>query len=82
MVRRFVPPLCRVSLAKKAEIDIQVMVGTKKVPTTTSCLFPDRIGCDATLAGARNPAAEILIGYANPLTGEIELATTNADCVD
>ena len=44
------------------------------MPTTTSCLFLVGSVALATLAGARNPAAEILVGYADPLTGEMELA--------
>ena len=42
--------------------------------TTFSLLLVGLVAI-ATLAGARNSAAEILIGYAGPLTGEMALAS-------
>jgi branched-chain amino acid transport system substrate-binding protein len=49
-------------------------VGRTSVPSTTSCLLLAGSVAIATLAGAHRPAAEVLIGFANPLTGEMELA--------
>ena len=43
------------------------------MPSRRSCLLVGSVAL-ATLAGAHNLAAEILIGFAGPLTGEMELA--------
>ena len=44
------------------------------MPGTTSRLLLVGTVAIATLGGGRNAEAEILIGYAGPLTGEMELA--------
>ena len=42
--------------------------------STSSCWLVVGSVALATLAGARDLAAEILVGFAGPLTGEMELA--------
>ena len=43
-------------------------------PSTVSCLLVAGSVAIATIAGMHHPAAEVLVGSANPLTGEMELA--------
>jgi len=50
------------------------MVGRTSLANTASCLLLAGSVAIATLAVAHHPAAEVLIGFANPLTGEMELA--------
>ena len=44
------------------------------MPSTASSVLLVGLVAIATVAGARNSAAEILVGFAGPLTGEMELA--------
>ena len=48
--------------------------GTTSVTSTTSCCLLVGAVAIATLVGAHDLAAEILVGFAGPLTGEMGLA--------